>query len=314
MEERSRIRKATDALAGVVLGAVLLVAAAAKVLHPAALEGQIVSEGLGGVIPPMILAVLVLAVEAGLGAALLLGVRHPLVVWPTAALSLAFLLLTGRTYYRDLTGTLPEASGCGCFGYLVERTPAEAFWSDLALLALPLLAIAWARRPLPREIPRVRFGLAGVLALATAVLAWKAPVLPVDDWATRLGPGTKLAELCAGKDPRTCLVDVVPELGEDRYWVVLDDLGDDLVAAIPALNQGALAHEAEWGFYLLTSRSQGDADQLLWTAGPAFPIRAEVPAALMAPLYRTLPRSFEVVDGRVTRTVAGWPPWMEGSP
>jgi hypothetical protein len=34
----------------------------------------------------------------------------------------------------------------------------------------------------------------------------------------------------------------------------------------------------------------------------------ETPPELMRPLYRRLPRSFLVKDGRVTRTFAGMPP------
>jgi len=46
---------------------------------------------------------------------------------------------------------------------------------------------------------------------------------------------------------------------------------------------------------------------LFWTLAPAFDLH-ETPAAMLRPLYRTLPRSFTVVDGRVTETWAGLPP------
>ena len=36
-----------------------------------------------------------------------------------------------------------------------------------------------------------------------------------------------------------------------------------------------------------------------------------VPRALVRPLYRTLPRTFVVEDGRVTRTFSGFPPLSE---
>ena len=32
------------------------------------------------------------------------------------------------------------AESCGCFGDLITRTPAEAFWQDLVLLLPPLLS------------------------------------------------------------------------------------------------------------------------------------------------------------------------------
>ena len=70
---------------------------------------------------------------------------------PTAALVVFFLFLTGRAYVRHLQGIEPETS-CGCFGNLVQRTPAEAFWGDM-LLMVPALALAFLARdrgPWPR--------------------------------------------------------------------------------------------------------------------------------------------------------------------
>lgn len=301
-------------LAGWVLGGVLLLAVVGKVLNPAAFAQQITAEGLGGLVPASALAVLVLAVEALLGTALVLGVFHPVVLAPAAAMVVAFLGLTGRTYWRSLSGTLPESTGCGCFGYLVERTPAEAFWSDLVLLALPLALIAWSRRGAPRPLARGRLGFAVVVGLATALLAWRAPDLDVDDWATRLAPGVKLGELCAGSAPRVCLLEVVPELGEGRHWVILSALDDHLTELTPMLDEAMFAHEDSWQLWVLCDDEDKDVNTFRWTAGPSFGLRGEVPSALYAPLYRTRPRSFEVVDGVVVRTVSGWPPWLKGNP
>jgi hypothetical protein len=44
-----------------------------------------------------------------------------------------------------------------------------------------------------------------------------------------------------------------------------------------------------------------------WKWGPTFKI-VEAPAELLRPLYRRLPRSFAVQDGRVTATFPGLPP------
>ncbi|HYG65972.1 MAG TPA: hypothetical protein VEL74_25585, partial [Thermoanaerobaculia bacterium] len=44
-----------------------------------------------------------------------------------------------------------------------------------------------------------------------------------------------------------------------------------------------------------------------WQWGPSFEV-VETPAELMRPLYRRLPRSFMVKDGRVTQTFPGMPP------
>jgi uncharacterized membrane protein YphA (DoxX/SURF4 family) len=311
--EPTTARRLAALVAGLVLGAVFLVAALAKVLHPAALADQIVREGLGGWIPPFPLAVLVLGVEAGLGTALLVGVRSWAVLAPTSALSLAFLVLTGRTYYQALQGTLEEEAGCGCFGNLIERTPAEAFWQDLGLLAVPLLVLFWAVRPIPALGSPRRSALALLVGLGVTALAWKAPGLPVDDWATRLGPGVALGELCTGRDPRVCVDSLAPELRKGRHWVMVAELGPELEERTPALGD-ALAAQGDWELWLLTSAEGKELDRFRWMSGPSYHLVGEVPAPLMAGLYRTLPRSFEVRDGVVVRTASGWPPWLEGEP
>lgn len=310
-EARSPLRRLVGVAAGFVLGAVFLVAAFAKVLHPVALADQIVAEGLGGLFPPFPLAVLVLALEAGLGLALLVGLRSWLVVAPTGGLVVAFLALTGRNYWRAIQGTLPADTGCGCFGNLIERTPAEAFWQDLGLLLVPLLLLLWAAWPLGwRGCGRRRALALGVTAL-TAGLAWKAPELPVDDWATRLGPGVALADLCAGREPRVCLDELAPELRKGQHWVVLTPLDQALEQRTPGLND-ALAAGPAWDLWVLTPADSGEVDRFRWLAGPSYHLKGEVPPGLLAGLHRTLPRSFEVRDGVVVRTTSGWPPWLEG--
>ncbi len=49
-----------------------------------------------------------------------------------------------------------------------------------------------------------------------------------------------------------------------------------------------------------------------WTQAPIFEVR-EAPATLLRPLYRRLPRSFEVADGAVTATWPGLPPAVDDS-
>ena len=129
-------------LGGMFLGAVFLVAAWAKTLDPAAFATQIELEGLDFLLPAPAVAFIALALEVFLGAALLFWVRRPYILWPSAALVVFFLFLTGRTYWQDLQGTLPDdAASCGCFGNLVERTPAEAFWQDMLLMVPASLSI-----------------------------------------------------------------------------------------------------------------------------------------------------------------------------
>jgi uncharacterized membrane protein YphA (DoxX/SURF4 family) len=302
------------------LGAVLLFAAWAKALDPQAFAQQIHAEKLDFFLPAQAMALLALGLEVGLGAALLLGVRRLWVLVPAALLVAFFLFLTGRTYWLAAHGVAPDAAGCGCFGNLVERSPAEAFWQDLLLL-VPGLALAFLGRRQDRDgrdrrdrrgrragAPRVRTALAAVLALAAMGFAWKSPDLPLDDLATRLKPGAEVRQMCAGAaTDRVCLDTAVPDLASGAHLVVMADLADPgFQKAVPDLSAYA-GSGREPALEVLADVTPEQKQAFFWRWAPSFPI-VETPGALLKPLYRRLPRSFVVQDGRVTRTYPGLPP------
>lgn len=294
-------------LGGVFLGGVLLFAVWAKALDPGAFAEQIHAEGLDFALSARAVALIALALEAGLGLALLTGLRRMWVLVPAALLVAFFLALTGRAWWLAAHGVRPDTS-CGCFGNLVERTPAEAFWQDLLLLVPPLLLAFLGRDRNAPRFPPVRTALAGAGALAAVAFAWKAPELPLDDLATRLHPGANVGEMCAGADPeRVCLGSLVPELRQGDHVVVIANLDDPkLTAAIDAMNAYA-GTAGNPTLRVLAASAPGEQQAFFWKWGPAFQIR-ETPAPLLRPLYRQLPRSFMVKDGRVTQTFAGMPP------
>jgi uncharacterized membrane protein YphA (DoxX/SURF4 family) len=293
-------------LGGAFLGAVLLVAAWAKALDPAAFAQQIHGQKLDFLLPAAAVALVALALEVGLGVALLAGVRRFAVLVPAALLVAFFLFLTGRTYWLSLHGAPPDPAGCGCFGNLVQRTPAEAFWQDILLL-VPGLALAFLGRRGAGPASG-RMALAGALAVAALVFAWKSPELPLDDLATRLRPGVELKGMCAGAGTdRTCLDTVAPDLAAGSHLVILADLADPgFQKAIPALNDYA-GSGRQPDVAVLSDVTSEQKQAFFWRWAPSFPI-VETPGVLLKPLYRRLPRSFEVRDGRVLRTYPGLPP------
>ena len=302
-------RRLVGHLGGAFLGGVLLVAAFTKAIHPIAFTEQIQAEGLDFLLPAGVVTMIALALEAGLGSALLLGVRRLWTLLPTAGLVVFFLFLTGRTYWRDLNGIVAdEGHGCGCFGNLVERTPAEAFWQDLFLM-VPALLLAFIGWRLTQRRPWLRMAAVTLFTMGTLVLAFKAPELPLDDLATRMKPGVELESICGGTgDSRLCLPTVAPELSEGEHLVVIADLADESFGErVGSLNQYLQLGES---VMVLADVTPEDQNTFFWSYGPAFEIR-ETPAALLAPLYRELPRSFKVKDGVVTRTWAGLPPLPE---
>jgi hypothetical protein len=144
---------------------------------------------------------------------------------------------------------------------------------------------------------------------ALTLLAWRAPELPLDDVATRLRPGTRLAELCSGQEGagRVCLTTLVPELADGRHLVVLADLDDPAFGeAVGRLNDYALAGQGP-RLWVVAAATPEAHQEFFWRHGPAFEIR-EAPPALLRPLYRRLPRAFLSEDGAVTETYRGLPP------
>jgi len=306
----SKSQRALAALAwvgGAVVGAALLVATWAKAIDPAAFAQQIRGEGLEILLPAEAIALLALALEAGLGLALLLNLRRPAVLVPATLLVLFFVFLTGRSWYRAEHGLADPTGGCGCFGNLVERTPKQAFVQDVLML-LPGMALAWLARPKPGRLPRGRVAAAGGAALAAALLAWRAPALPLDDLATRLEPGVRLEEICAGLDvERVCLTHLAPGLAEGRQLVVIADIRDPGFDSLAARLNAYAQPGAEPPLTLLADMTVEEQRALFWRVAPAFDLH-EAPAGLLRPLYRSLPRSFLVEGGVVTATWAGLPP------
>lgn len=295
---------------GVFLGAVLLVAVWAKALDPVAFAKQIRIEGLDVLLSAQAVALIALALEAGLGLALLLGIRRLWVLVPATLLVAFFVLLTGRAWWMSAHG-LRQAESCGCFGNLMQRTPAEAFWQDLLLLvpALLLAFVGRAGRDRTTRFPAIRTATVAVAMVAVPLFSWKSPELPLDDLATRLRPNVEIAELCAGggEDP-VCLSTVAPELKNGSHLVVLANLDDPaLEKAVGSLNDYAGRGGSVW---VLSASPQETRQAFFWRFGPTFQI-VETPEPLLRPLYRRLPRSFRVLDGRVTETYTGLPPLSE---
>ena len=303
-------------MAAVFLGALYLVAVYAKVLDPASFAKQITLEGLDFLLPAAVVAGVALALEGALGVALVVNLRRLWVLVPTALLTVFFLALNLRSWWLAAHGLREEAAGCGCFGNLVERTPSQALVQDLLLLGIPTLLVFVGRPRGARTFPPLRTALVVLAAMAVSVFAWMAPGLPLDDLATRLRPGIEVSALCAGSDAQTvCLDLLVPELAHGEHLVVLADLDDeDFIGAVDRLNDYAMAARGSGAapLWVLADATPEDSRTFFWQYGPVFEMR-EVPAALLAPLYRRLPRSFRVEDGVVTDTWSGLPPAVEAA-
>jgi uncharacterized membrane protein YphA (DoxX/SURF4 family) len=295
-------------VAGVLLGAVLLIAVWAKALDPSAFAEQIRTEGLDFLLSAQAVALLALVLEAGLGLALLFGVRRLWVLVPAALLVGFFLFLTGRAWYLHAHGLRTEAAGCGCFGNLVQRTPAEAFWQDLFLLVPPLALAFLGRDRRGRTFPPRRTAVVTLGTLAVAVFAWKAPELPLDDLATRLRPGIEVDRICVDQSENPlCLSTVAADLMKGEHLVVIADLADPAFRqSVAALNDTARDPDGP-RVWVLSAATPEQVFDFRFSQGPIFKV-VETPAPLLRPLYRRLPRAFRVEDGEVVETWPGLPP------
>lgn len=293
-------------LGGFVLGAVFLIGALSKAVDPLAFREQIHVEGLDTFLPGGLVVLVALALEFGLGTALVLGIRRLGVLVPSLLLVILFLGITGRSYWNYAHGIVDESVSCGCFGNLVDRTPAEAFWQDL-LLMVPALVIAFVGRP-KVSFPVVRAAVVAFGTIAGVSFSMLAPRLPLDDIATRLKPGKAVEDICAGNDEhRVCLEGVVPELLEGDHVVIIADLtSPQFGETVSTLNQYHLGGSGPL-LWVVSSSTPEESHRFFWQFAPTFQPR-EAPRALLRPLYRDLPRSFTVTDGKIIRTFAGLPP------
>ncbi|MEM8963585.1 MAG: hypothetical protein AAGD38_19035, partial [Acidobacteriota bacterium] len=100
-------------------------------------------------------------------------------------------------------------------------------------------------------------------------------------------------------------------LQSGTHWIVMSELDDPaFLATVDVLNE-RLWNRTEPAVWVLTDATEEDLFAFQWaTPTPAFVdarVR-EVPTAMLTPLYRTLPRSFQIEDGVVTQTWRGLPP------
>ncbi len=298
-------KKRVGHLGALVLGTVLLVGGLSKAVDPQSFAEQIGAEGLDFLLPAETVALAAIGLEIGLGVALILGIRRLWVLLPAVMLVGLFVFLTGRSYWNFAHGIVDEAASCGCFGNLLDRTPAEAFWQDF-LLMVPALTLSFLGR-FSAAFPSLRSGLVALVTFAGLLFAWKAPELPLDDVATRLKPGKATAALCSGGDDNPlCVNGLIPELEIGVHLVVLADLSSPSFGeAAEELNRYFQSGRGPT-LWVLSSSSPEEHRLFFWQRAPTFQI-VEAPRTLLRPLYRTLPRSFLVSDGQVTQTFSGLP-------
>ncbi|HEY2932140.1 MAG TPA: MauE/DoxX family redox-associated membrane protein [Acidobacteriota bacterium] len=217
-------------IGAIFLGGVLLVAAWGKTTDLMAFSQQVHTEGLDFLFSAKAVAVAALALEAGLGMMLLLGIRRLWVLIPAALLAAFFVFLTGRNFWLVSKGLRDPAASCGCFGSLVHRTPGQALWQDLALL-VPALALSFAGRGFGAS-PLPKWRLLAALSAAVLLPAYSLHIsdLRMIDITTQAVPGN----LSGFQETRDYLL-FVDGKQEPQAKIYISDVSVALLIVSPAL-------------------------------------------------------------------------------
>ena len=142
--------------ARIIMGAVFLVAGLAKVWTPVQFYWDAFSyfELLNAnreMWPQLARMTLLLGpLECGLGLALLANWQPRYALPVATAAMVVFIAVTFYNWQQDAD------VNCGCFGALVERTPAEALVEDLIMFALLLVAWKWGTGSRPSQWPHAQ--------------------------------------------------------------------------------------------------------------------------------------------------------------
>ena len=290
-------------LAGLLFGGVMLFAAFGKLIDPVAFEEVITAKGLDILFPAWVWVYVVVAAQALIGAALVLGIRKWHVLIPAGLLLCVFVYLSTSHFLQWLDDPEGDAGGCGCFGALLSRSPEEAFWQDLMLV--PLLGLACLFRPVGTL--RLQHVVTALVGVGAVILTLLSPKLPFDDLATKLHVGAQIKEICVGqgKETSACLHEIVEEEGAGEHLIVIGDIHD--AALHPPLNEYAIGEFEPYVTFVddLTKQELEDLDY--GKLAPSFEVYP-APKALLRTLYRRLPRSFLVRDGVVVEVFDGLPP------
>ena len=274
-------------LGPIVVGAVFLLAAAAKAADPKGFARQLKKYGLFARPLLVPLALGFTALQSGLGTALLLRAEWR---WLVPASALSLLLLAALTLWGIATKRIED---CGCYNGLLPISPGQSLILDGAYLGL--LALAWpggeaSGAPAPWKLYAVLAATAGAGLAAFASLSYSGrhhrP--PFDLSPLRVGRRWSPLWLGSGKDlpigpGRTIVVFLSTECPQCHRWVQLLNLAHRL-AELPAV-VGVVEH-----------RPGGDPPK---SKAPGFPTVQVEPRVMTRLLRGATPTALVLEDGIV---------------
>ncbi len=287
----NRVLRVIARLLQIIVALVLLFGGVLKALDIDAFVEQIVTYG---IFPEfsMIAAWSLIIVEIFLAASLISNL-YPKII-PLLAMALMFFFIA-ITWYGMSIGL---GEDCGCFGNLVHRSPEQVITEDL-IMAVGLLFAYIVFRNVPNRSQEWKIAGSAASVMLVSGLVLLSPWIPADDLVTNLKPGTEFTtwpvEGLYGTD-----------LLEGTHLVFLFSVkSEQAETEIAGMSLIAQADSAPSTVGLIIDGSE-ELTTVMFQFAPAFPVGAVEPR-FARPLYRTLPRSFLMHDGRVSETWSSVP-------
>lgn len=270
----------------IAVGLVFIIASLLKALHPVGFADQIALYGLTPESWSVALAWILITFEFVLAIALVLNI---LPKYSIPLMIMVLLLFTSATVY-----TIDKnLNNCGCFGSLIHRSPTQVIVEDAIMIAVMLFSYT--------AVIRRGIGMVGV-SRKTAIITSTVFIilvtgfhrfLPVDSFVTELRPGVQF---------HSWPIENLPlDLEKDKRVVVLFTIHDELIADhISKINNIAQLNTISPTVGLIVDGVPHQTT-LIFEYGVAFPTGAIEPRFAKT-LYRSLPRTFILTNGKVTST------------
>lgn len=275
----------------IIVAAMFFLAATLKALDPVSFAEQITAYGIFPQLSTLAAWTLII-VEVLLAAGLVFNLLPRIVPFLMIALLLFFI---GITWYGMSIGL---GENCGCFGNLVHRGPEDVIIEDALMVAGLVFSLVVLWRIPPRGTMWKSAATLGFGVLAAAVTFFS-PSIPADDLVTTLRPGSHF---------ETWPVDGLygANLNEGTRVVFLFSVkSSDLQLDVNRMNSIAQSEKVESATGLIIDGTE-HLTSLMFEYAASFPVGAVEPR-FARPLYRTLPRTFILRDGKVEATWSYFP-------
>lgn len=277
-----RAAQVTARVLQIIVALVFLAAAGLKALHPAGFADQIRQYA---ILPDLAMV----AAWSFILAEILLATALVVNVWTRAASGLVIAMLVffiGITWYGIVAGL---SGSCGCFGNLVHRSPEQVIIEDALMIAALGLAL-WLQRGVHIRTTTPKLAVLSTAGIAAVLVTAFSGRLPVDNLTTALVPGAHFDSWPVES--------LYKDLTRETHVVFLLSTKSATIDADVAAMNAVAASTAGTSTIALIVDGASELTALTFEHGLAMPAGALEPRFAKS-LYRTLPRTFVLHDGRV---------------